>query len=74
MYQVSLEFTLRYLSRCEKRPSWVRRCGLTRRLRSSAYEPCIECGAIVGGVRCGLETGRMECEFSGICREERLGL
>lgn len=47
---------------------------MIRRLRSFVYELCIECGVIVGGVRCGLEIGRMECEFLGICREERFGL
>lgn len=39
-----------------------------------AYEPHIECGAVVGVMRNGPVTGRMECEFSGISREECLGL
>lgn len=55
LYYVSLEFTLRYFSRCEKRQSWVRRRGLRRRLGRSAYEPQIQCGTVVGVVRCGLE-------------------
>lgn len=45
-----------------------------RRLRRITYEPHIECGSAVGVVICGLETGRMECEFSEISREQRLGL
>lgn len=47
-------------------------CGLTRGLRRCAYEPHIECGAVVGVVRCGVETSRMECEHSGIAERNVL--